>query len=89
MPHGAAPVTLLVRSGESGRSDRRGGFREAGLERRGIVGIVPMVTAALLGVLVAVAGLPLGWYGGLACAALQAGCPATAPPAGNLPGPPG
>ncbi|NUW39852.1 SGNH/GDSL hydrolase family protein [Nonomuraea rhodomycinica] len=44
-----------------------------------------MVTAALLGVLVAVAGLPLGWYGGLACAALQTGCPATAPPAGSLP----
>ncbi|MEV0199719.1 SGNH/GDSL hydrolase family protein [Nonomuraea sp. NPDC050691] len=42
-----------------------------------------MVTAAVLGVLLAVAGLP--WCDRLACAALQAGCPATAPPEGSLP----
>ncbi|MDR8409577.1 hypothetical protein MTP10_12595 [Nonomuraea sp. 3-1Str] len=69
-------------------------FGEAGLERRRnvrITRIVPavplasMVAAAVLGALLAVAGLPLGVYERLACAALQAGCPATAPPAGSLP----
>ncbi|MEV0149637.1 SGNH/GDSL hydrolase family protein [Nonomuraea sp. NPDC050733] len=78
------------------RPDRRGvvAFGEAGLERRRnvrtvrmvpAVPVVLMVTAAVLGALLAVAGLPLGVYERLACAALQAGCPATAPPAGSLP----
>lgn len=44
-----------------------------------------VVTAVLLGVALAVAGLPAGVYTWLACALLDAGCPATGEPAGRLP----
>ncbi|MFI6707287.1 SGNH/GDSL hydrolase family protein [Nonomuraea sp. NPDC050478] len=44
-----------------------------------------VVAAVLLGVALAVAGLPAGVYTGLACALLDAGCPATGEPAGRLP----